>query len=117
MDIKKYEAEYTYDYNLDLINIEIKDEYTHKKSLELSFGVFLDFDDNNLPVNLEMLSASKILNIEKDFLINPNGNVTITISKDIIEVGITFELINDSLQFTTLNQYGFPNSQSSFAII
>lgn len=119
MRIKRYEAEYTYDYDLDVVNIEIKQEYIHEKSIDLAFGVFLDFDENFLPVNLEIVSASKIIGIGKKLLTNTDGNVTIIIGKDTIDVEVTFKIKdeNESLQLTALNQYGFPNSQSSFAII
>ena len=50
MNTKEFEAEYTYDYNLDVVNVEIKDEYVHEKSIELDFGVFLDFDENGIPL-------------------------------------------------------------------
>ena len=30
MHIKEFEAEYTYDYDLDVVNIEIKQDYNHK---------------------------------------------------------------------------------------
>ena len=42
MHIKEYEEEYTYNYDLDVVNIEIKEEYVHEKSIDLAFGVFLD---------------------------------------------------------------------------
>jgi len=119
MHIKKFEAEYTYDYDLDVVNIEVKQDYNHEKSIDLGFGIFLDFDENQLPVNLEIVSASKIMGINQECLVNPDGNVTITIKKDIIEVEIIFKLKKEteSLQFTGLNQYSFPISESSFAII
>ena len=63
MDIKNFEAEYTYDYDLDVVNIEVKQNYSHDKSIDLGFGIFLDFDKNQLPVNLEIVSASKIMGI------------------------------------------------------
>ena len=119
MKIKNFEAEYTYDNDLDVVNIEVKKEYNHEKTIDLAFGVFLDFDENFLPVNLEIVSASKIIGIEKQLLTNPDGNVIIIIGKDTIEVEVTFKVKNEneSLQLTALNQYGFPNSESSFAII
>ena len=55
-------------------------------------GVFLDFDENNCPVNLEILSASKRIGIDKKFLINPNGNVSILINSDLITLGVYFEI-------------------------
>lgn len=119
MEIKKYEAEYTYDNTLDVVNIEIKKEYTHAKSIDLEFGVFLDFDENYLPVNLEIVSASKIIGVEKDSLLNPDGNVVIIIGNDIIEVEVTFKFKNESesIQLTALNDFGFPNSQTNFALV
>lgn len=119
MNIKKFEAEYTYDYELDVVNIEINKEYVHEKSIDLDFGVFLDFDENNLPVNLEIVSASKIIGIEKECLLNPDGNVTITVSDDLIDVEVTFKFENETetIQLTTLNGFGFPNSETSFALV
>lgn len=119
MNIKKFEAEYSYDYELDVVNIEINREYVHKKSIDLDFGVFLDFDENNLPVNLEIVSASKRIGIEKKCLINPDGNVNITISDHLIEVEVTFvfEKEYESVQLTALNGFGFPNSETNFALV
>ena len=119
MHIKEFEAEYTYDYDLDVVNIEIKNDYIHGKSIDLAFGVFLDFDENFLPVNLEIVSASKIVGIEKKYLINPNGHVEIIIGNDIIKVEVTFKFndANECVQLTALNDYGFPTSQTNFAIV
>ena len=116
---KRYEAEYTYDYDLDVVNIEIKQDYIHKKSIDLDVGVFLDFDDNCMPVNLEIVSASKIVDVEKDLLVNPDGDVVIVIDDNLIEVEVIFRFKNDeeSIQITTLNDLGFPNSQTNFALV
>ncbi|WP_405265027.1 DUF2283 domain-containing protein [Methanobrevibacter sp.] len=65
MEIKEYNAEYTYDSNLDVINIEVKHDIPHKETIELEFGVFLDFNQNDLPINIEIISASKIINADK----------------------------------------------------
>lgn len=119
MHINEFKAEYTYDYNLDVINIEVKDEYIHEKSIELAFGVFLDFDENYTPVNLEIISASKIINVEKDLLVNPEGNVTIIIGEDLVNVNVAFIFSNENenISLTALNDFGCPNSQTSFALI
>ena len=44
MEIKEYDAEYTYDSNLDVINIEVKQDIPHKETIELEFGVLMDFN-------------------------------------------------------------------------
>ena len=43
-------------------------------------------------MNLEIVSASKIVGIEKDCPINPNGHVNIIIGNDFIQVEVTFKL-------------------------
>ena len=62
MEIKEYDAEYTYDSNLDVVNIEVNQDIPHKETIELEFGVFMDFNQNDLPINLEIISASKLIN-------------------------------------------------------
>ena len=68
VEIKEYEAKYAYDDALDIVNISIEEEFKYNGSIELEFGVFLDFDENDLPVNLEIISASKIMNMDKKHL-------------------------------------------------
>lgn len=91
MEINQMEAYYTYDYDLDIVNIKIKKEYEYEESVDLEIGVFLDFDKNRFPVNLEILSASRRLDVEKDFLINPNGDVKILINSDLIKLEVCFK--------------------------
>ena len=119
MDIKQFEAKYSYDFDLDVVNIEINEKYNHEKTIELSFGIFLDFDENFLPVNLEILSASKIIEVEKECLINPDGNVNIIVGSDIVEVKVTFQFSheNQSIQLNALNELKFPNSKTTFALV
>lgn len=118
MHTKEIEAEYTYDYELDVVNIEVENDYAHKCSIELNFGVFLDFDVNNFPVNLEIVSASKIIGCEKDSLINTNGRVTIIISDDLIKAEVLFEFEKtESIKFTTFNDLAIPSSQTCLAIV
>lgn len=119
MNIKQYNAKYTYDYDLDIVNIEIDEEYTHKKTIDLSFGVFLDFDANYNPVNLEIISASKIIGVEKECLQNPDGNVNVIIGSDVVDVKVTFQFKNEreSIKLSALNEFEIPNSQTCFAIV
>ena len=95
MEIKQIDAEYTYDYDLDIVNIKVKQEYAYDESVDLETGVFLDFDENKFPVNLEILSVSKRINVDKEFLINPNGDVKIIIDSDLINLEVCFKNNNE----------------------
>ena len=87
--MKSAKFSYIYDFAFDLVDFSCEGEFRFKRSVELGEGMFLDFDENHLPVNLEIVSASKILGVEKEFLVNPDGNVTIIIGKDIYIIGHT----------------------------
>lgn len=95
MEIKQLDAEYTFEYDLDIVNIKVKQNYNYRESVDFDTGVFLDFDETDFPVNLEILDASKRLNVDKDFLIDPSGNVTILIESDLIELNIKFKNNNE----------------------
>lgn len=92
MKTKQVDAEYSYDYDLDIVNIKVKQDYAYRESIDFDVGVFLDFDINDCPVNLEILSASKRLGIERDCLINPNGNVNISIFADVVTLDVQFQI-------------------------
>lgn len=81
----------------------------------------MDFDVNDFPVNLEILSASKRLGIEKDLLINPGGNVKIIINSDLIELDVKF-LINDenyALHYSDRHRenLNIADTKTSFALV
>ncbi len=116
MHSEEIKAKFTYNYDLDVANIEAKKDYRHKCSVELSFGVFLDFDVDNFPVNLEIVSLSKILGCEKDSLISPDGNVIITISDDLIKAEVIFKEV-ESVRFTTFNDLEIPSFETYLALV
>ena len=119
MHTETFKAEYIYDCDLDVVNIEVVKKYEHGRTIDLTFGIFLDFDKDLLPVNLEIITASKVIGVEKECLIDPDGEVTITINNTMIEAEITFhfEDKNETLQLTVLNDFGFPTSETSFALV
>lgn len=121
MQIKQLDAEYTYEYDLDIINIKAKQDYSYKESIDFDVGVFLDFNENNFPVNLEILSASKRLDIEKEFLINPSGTVIIHINADLIELEIKFKNDGEEHALKYFNKHAenlkITDSETQFALV
>lgn len=47
----------------------VTDDYTYKESVELGDHIILDFDENDVPVAIEILEASEFLNIKKKILV------------------------------------------------
>lgn len=105
MEIKQLEAEYAYEYNLDIVSIKAKMDYRYRESIDFDVGVFLDFDENDFPVNLEIIDASKRMNIDKEFLINPSGKVYIQISSNLIELKVQFENNGETHALEYLNKH------------
>lgn len=66
-----------------------------------------------------IIKPAKSWESKKKYLVNPNGHLEIIIGNDIIKVEVTFQLKNENecVQLTALNDYGFPTSQTNFAIV
>lgn len=119
MIVKKFDAEYTYDYRLDLLNIEVKHDYAHKMSVYLDVGIYLDLDENYTPVNLEIVDVAGRLGIDKNCFLNPDGDVKITITEDIIKVEVIFKFKKEieCLQLNTVNNFDIPNTEINLALV
>ena len=101
-----------------LLELKLK-KYKYQESIDLEVGVYLDFDENYFPVNLEIIDASKRIGVNKEFLTNPSGNVKIIIEKESIDVEVIFEN-NDERGFLNLNTFGedyIPNIKTNFALV
>ena len=109
---------YIYDYEYDLVDLTIKNDFKYLKSIEISNGIILDFDENYCPVAIEMISASKVLGIDKQFLMSPDINMLITVNKDLIKIEINFTfLVNKieqdiSFKQNIANNYGIPSIET-----
>lgn len=78
-------------------------------------------DENDFSVNLEVLSASKRLNVKKELLINSGGDVKIVVSSDVIELDVNFLIHNKNyiLHFTDKHRENLKiaDTETSFALV
>ncbi len=95
MDVKNsFEMNQDYDAQNDSLFLYIIDDYVYKRSLRLDKDLILDFDENNVPVALEILHASKRLNTSKLNLRQPIGlNMEIVIARDFIHIKADFTIV------------------------
>ncbi len=121
VEFNNLNAKYEYNYDLDIVNIKVKKDYIYEESVDLETGVFLDFDKNYFPVNLEILSVSKRLNVDKEFLINPEGNVTIVVDCDLIKLDVIFKNNDEQYVLNYSDKHGenlkLTDCQTSFALV
>ncbi len=88
--IKNFELDMDYDNLLDICTITVRDDFKFGKSLELEDGVILDFDENNLPVSIELLDISERLGINKSQIESSTVQMKILITEIFLEVRIDF---------------------------
>ena len=60
-----FEVDYRYDYTYDVLAIKVTRPFKYDKTVEMDEEVLLDFDVDSVPVSLEILDASKRLNVPK----------------------------------------------------
>lgn len=120
---KTLQIESKYDHHFDVLGIRITDDYKYSRSIELEEGIILDFDENNIPVALEILDASKVLKIpKKQYLDNRICvHMNICINKDVISVklDVGIEIHNKKetmpLESTALNDINAPIMNAELA--
>ncbi len=88
--MKNFETYNEYDYLLDIYTITVKENFKFGKSLELEEGVILDFDENNVPISIEILDISKRLGIKKNIIQSADVQMKIMCNQEILKVTIKF---------------------------
>ena len=120
----KNNVEYMYDYSYDVLAIKILEPFVYEKTVELAEGVLLDFDENNSPCSLEILDASKRLNIPKHSLRNIiNFKISISVKEKVISLYCMFTVnvhnkeLSPSFESFTSNYSNIPIMETEFATV
>ena len=119
--IKNFKTDNEYDYHLDIYTITVKENFKFGKSLELEEGVILDFDENDVPISIEILDISKRLGIKKSILKSADAHMRIICNKDILEVKINFiykiheKEFNGTIDSKIANNYDLPQMDMATA--
>lgn len=120
---KTLQIESMYDHHFDVFGIRLVDDYKYKKSVELEEGIILDFDENNVPVALEILDASKVLKIPKKQYLDKRTcvHMNICINDEVIAVKLTIGIkVHNKkeslpLDLLTINDINAPSMQTELA--
>ena len=113
--------DYVYDFDYDLMDITIDDSFKYKKSIEIANGIILDLDEHDFPAAIEIISASKILGIDKQNLKSPNIDLSIIISDELICIQIKFTYLvfeqeqDVCFKQNLANNYGIPAMETIFS--
>jgi len=70
MEFKRFEVVSDYDVQSDILYIHHTSEYQYKESVEIGDNLVLDFSEDDIPVALEVIDASKLFNVPKYSLQN-----------------------------------------------
>lgn len=119
--MKIFQIDKTYDYKYDLLDISVNNDYKSETTIELDHGVYLDFDEKGVPVALEIISASKVIGIDKKDLSKADIEMFISVSKDLVEVSVKFsypihnKLSDVSMLKKVVNEYNLPIMKTTAA--
>lgn len=93
---------YEYDIDVDALSID-HSAYNYAYSIEITSDLIIDVDNNKNVIGVELLNASKILNVDPQQLINPKKiSVEIIKREDNIILSMNFKLINVKREFKIL---------------
>jgi len=115
--IRNFELDKNYDYSLDICTITQKDDFNFSKSLEIEDGVILDFDENNIPISIEILDISLRLGVKKSEIKSSDVSMKILCSEDILEITIDFyykieeKEFNQTFDSKIVNKFNIPSMQ------
>lgn len=117
-----FEVDYRYDMEVDGLFIHVVKDHDYETSVELDNDVILDFDQNGVPVVLEILNASRILKTPR-YTLNNIQKIRMTVGVD--EKSINLKLaINvlvhnkkqvQSVDTFTSNDIGIPSIETELA--
>lgn len=112
-----------YDFQNDSLFMYVINDYKYKESLELGDNIILDFDENDVPVAIEILDAANILNVDKFSLKNLQSlNMEISINEDSISIQAEFKVLKHQKELEAPisveipNDLNLPQTQTEFAL-
>jgi uncharacterized protein YuzE len=122
MVVKEFEIEEHYDPIADSLYIRIINDYEYLESIDLGENVILDFDKNHVPVALEIIDASKKLNVNP-FSLKRIVEVTmqIRIKEETIKLHANLSVpvhnkqLKKPVDITAVNDVDIPQIQTNFA--
>ena len=120
MNIKNpHEVEYMHNKTADILGIKATRDFKYHATIELDEGLLLDFDEDNVPTALEILDASKRLNVSKNSLNKLiSFHMKVIVDGKSISINAIFGLlIHDKenrreLEPFTANKYNIPNMET-----
>ena len=117
-----FEVDYRYDYTYDVLAIKVTRPFEYDKTVEMDEGVLLDFDVGNVPVSLEILDASKRLNVPKYSLKNLiDFKMSVSVNDKSICICANFKVMlhnkeqSPILESFTSNYSNIPSMETEFA--
>lgn len=117
----QFQLKKDYDFESDVLWLSIKDDYRYMESIGIG-NVILDFDENSIPVAVEILDASKVLDVSKNSLKKDfNVKMDISVDEDLIVIHTQF-LLPDQNQipvekdFKTVNDVHLPSGEVGMAM-
>jgi uncharacterized protein YuzE len=119
---RQFTVEQDYDFLGDSLLFNITEKYSYQKSVQFNDNIIIDFDENDVPVALELLNASKLLHVNKYSLTHPLGiDMCIEVGPESIRLEAKFSILIHqkptplSLHEQIANDVNLKSSEAHFA--
>ena len=117
-------ADYRYYYSYDVLGIKVLEPFVYEETVEVAEGVLLDFDETHKACSLEILDASKRLQVPKSSLRKiENFRISISVSEKSISLSCMFKVnvhnneVYPSFESITSNYSNIPTMETEFATV
>ena len=123
MEPKYFEVITEYDFQSDILYISNTIDYRYNESIEMGNNLILDFNENDRPVALEILDASKFLKVKKYSLQHiKHVRLELLIDEDIISIKGSFIVLMHNKEVAkpfvgeTINDINLPFMNTNFGM-
>lgn len=121
MTEKSFKMDKDYDVQNDVLYLHIIDDYEYQESVEVENNIIVDFNKDYVPVALEILDASKFLDVSKFSLKNLiKWDMNIQVTEDSLSIKAMFIVpirqkhVEKPVLAETMNDINLPHMQTHF---
>ena len=107
-----------YDLALDLMNIFTESDFVYSKTVEVEYGLYIDFDENGCPIAIELINFSKRFKVVRQFLLDAKVTGLIEVNIDLIKIKLNIRINKEfrTVESEISNDFGISSGKYDILI-
>ena len=106
--MKTVEMEQLYDAAFEMMNIQIAPEFDYSKTVVFDEGVFIDFDENDMPCAIELHHPSKKMRLRWNAYKGAEMSATLTVTSEVLRFAFHTRVANEKIGCRVM-EFEIPN--------